>query len=63
MVLFVGFLILRMGLRVLGMRFFQLTDSLVLFFDLLALFGDQVFQLVELLVVNGRRCPDGQGHN
>ena len=63
LVLLVGFLILCVDLRVLGMCFFQLIDSLVLFFDLLALFGDHVFQLVELLVVNSRRCPDRQDHN
>jgi hypothetical protein len=27
------------------------------------LFDHMVFQLVELLVVNGRRSPDRQGHN
>src|ERR1044071_7692283 len=36
LVLFVNFLILRVNLAVLRMRFFELIDSLVLFFDLLA---------------------------
>ena len=36
LVLFVDFLILRVDLRVPVMRFFQLLDPLVLFFDFLA---------------------------
>jgi hypothetical protein len=42
------------------MGFFQLLDSLVLFFDLLAELIDQFLQLIELLVVNSRRGPDRQ---
>ncbi len=57
------FLILLMGQRVLRVRFFQQLDSLVLFFDLLAEFVDQVFQFVELLVVNGGRCRNRQRHD
>jgi hypothetical protein len=59
----VDFLILQMRLRILLMCFFQLIDPLVLFFDLLDQVGDEVFHLVELLVVDGRRCPDWQVHN
>jgi hypothetical protein len=53
-------LILSVDLRVPRKRFFQLLDSLVLVFDLLAESSDQVFQLVELLVVNRPQCPDRQ---
>jgi hypothetical protein len=53
-------LVLGVGLRVLPKRFFQLLDSLILFFDLLAEFIDQVFQLVELLVVRRAQCSERQ---
>jgi len=60
-ILFVGFLILKVQPSVLHMGGFQLIDSLILLFDFLDQIGDQVFQRVELLVVNGGGGRDRQG--
>ena len=55
-------LVLCVDLAILRMGFFQLVNAVALFFDLLAQYGDRLLQVLELLVVNGRRCRNRLGH-